>query len=101
MTVFFTLLMTATAFVFITYPFFKARLQPVEATEQDPAEELYARRDTTYSMLKELEFDYRSGILTEEDYKDLEARYKKKAISALKDIDNISQPSTEDNEIEN
>jgi hypothetical protein len=38
-------------------------------------------------MLKELEFDFQSGVLTEEDYRELEARYKRKAISILRDID--------------
>jgi hypothetical protein len=38
-------------------------------------------------MLKELEFDFQSGLLTDEDYRDLEARYKNRAISILKEMD--------------
>jgi len=51
-------------------------------------------------MLKELEFDFRSGILTEEDYRDLEAKYKRKAISILKDIDDSKKGNDEEEAIE-
>ena len=83
------LLMTVLTFIFITYPFFKKRsgLSAAGAVADDKLQELHSRRDTAYSMLKELEFDFQSGILTEEDYKDLEARYKGKAISILREID--------------
>ncbi len=83
------LLMTALTFIFVTYPFFKksSGLSIAGAVADDKLQELHSRRDTAYSMLKELEFDFQSGILTEEDYKDLEARYKGKAISILREID--------------
>jgi hypothetical protein len=42
-------------------------------------------------MLKELEFDLQSGILSKEDYQELEARYKSKAISVLKGIDGLKE----------
>ena len=51
-------------------------------------------------MLKELEFDFQSGILTEEDYRDLEARYKRKAISILRDVDNLEKGTEVEAEIE-
>lgn len=89
MSVFVALLLTVLAFVFITVPFsrFKRRLRPVESTQNEKLQELHSHRDTTYSMLKELEFDYQSGLLTDEDYRDLETRYRRKAISVLKNID--------------
>ncbi len=87
------LLMTVLTFIFITYPFFKKRpgLSAAGAVADDKLQELHSRRDTAYSMLKELEFDFQSGILTEEDYKDLEARYKGKAISILREIDSLAK----------
>ncbi|MBI2830607.1 MAG: zinc ribbon domain-containing protein [Chloroflexi bacterium] len=51
-------------------------------------------------MIKELEFDYQSGVLSEEDYRDLEVRYKKKAISLLKEADRAVVTSQEDDDIE-
>ena len=100
MTVFVALLLTVLTFVFITYPFFKQRFRLAGAVEDETQRELYSKRDTTYSMLKELEFDFQSGILTEEDYRDLETRYKRKAISTLKDIDSLAQGVEAEDEIE-
>ncbi len=51
-------------------------------------------------MLKELEFDYKSGTLSQEDYSDLEARYKTKAISILKKLDGLQEDSSPEDEIE-
>jgi hypothetical protein len=93
MTVFVALVLTLLTFAFIIYPFFKRRLPAVDSGGDENLQELYSQRDTTYSMLKELEFDLQSGILTDEDYRDLEAGYKSKAISTIKDIDNLQKGS--------
>jgi cytochrome c-type biogenesis protein CcmI len=98
MTVFGAIILTLVAFGFIAYPLFRERWRP--AAMDNEKSELYSRRDDTYAMLKELEFDLRSGILTEEDYQDLEARYKKKGISILKDIDGLEKGTRVDEEIE-
>ena len=96
MTVFVALALTVLVFAFITYPLLKQRLSSVDSVEDEELQELRSKRDTTYSMLKELEFDFQSGILTEEDYRDLEARYKSKAISILKNLDDIGKGSNLD-----
>ncbi len=72
----------------------------MDSEEDEKSRELHSKRDTTYSMLKELEFDLQSGILTDRDYQDLEARYKSKAISILRDIDNLKKGTTVEEEIE-
>ena len=100
MTVFLALVLTVLTFVFIVYPFFKQRSSSVDSTEDGGLQELYSKRDTTYSMLKELEFDFQSGILTDEDYRDLETRYKGKAISILRDIDGLGKGTEVEEEIE-
>ena len=100
MIVFVALVLTALTFAFITYPLFKQRLRSVDSVEGGKSRELYFQRDTTYSMLKELEFDFQSGTLTEEDYRDLEARYKEKAISILKGIDDLEKGTDVEAEIE-
>ncbi len=91
MTVFVALLLTMVTFAFVTYPFFRRRSHSVDSGEDEKLQELSFERDTTYSMLKELDFDFQSGILTEEDYRDLEARYKRKAISTLRNIDDAGK----------
>ncbi len=100
MTIFVALILTVLAFAFIAYPLLKQRLRSVDSVENEKLLELHSRRDTTYSMLKELEFDFQSGILTEEDYHDLEIRYKRKAISILRDTDNLEKGTDVEEEIE-
>ncbi len=100
MTVFVALVLTVLSFAFVAYPLFKRRLPAADSVEDEKFRELHSRRDTTYSMLKELEFDFQSGILTEEDYRDLEARYKRKAISILRDADDLAKGTEVEEEIE-
>ncbi len=100
MTVFIVLVLTVAAFAFIVYPFFKRKFGIVDTPRDTELQELHSRRDTTYSMLKELEFDYQSGILTEEDYRELEKRYKRKGISILKNIDQLGEGADLDDDIE-
>lgn len=100
MTIFVALVLTVLTFAFIVYPLFKQRLRSVASVEDEKLQELYSKKSTTYSMLKELEFDFQSGILTDEDYRSLETRYKGKAISTLRDIDNLEKAPEMEDEIE-
>ncbi len=100
MTDFVALILTMVTFVFVAYPLLKRRSPSVNSVEDEKQRELYSKRDTTYSMLKELEFDFQSGILTDEDYHDLEARYKRKAISILKNLDDVGKGANLEEEIE-
>lgn len=103
MTVFVAILLTVMTIAFIAYPLFRQRQRVAASGGEDRFWELYSRRDATYSMLKELEFDFQSGILTEQDYRDLEARYRGRAISVLRDIDAVEegiQVEDEEDEIE-
>ncbi len=100
MTVLVTLILTVLAFAFIIYPLLKRKSRSVNSVEDEKTRELNSKRDTTYSMLKELEFDFQSGILTEDDYQDLEIRYRRKAISILRDINDLEKGSEVEEEIE-
>ena len=51
-------------------------------------------------MLKELEFDHQSGLLTDDDYHDLETRYKGKAISILKDMEDTKKGDKAEDKVE-
>ena len=100
MTVFIAILLTVATFIFITYPLFRQKVIFADSVDDDKLKELNIKRDTAYSMLKELEFDFHSGILSEEDYRELEKRYKQKAISILKDADKLGEGANVDDEIE-
>ena len=99
MTIAASLILTVLVFAFIMYPFYRQRLRPLAPVESERLRELHSKRDTSYSMLKELEFDYASGILTEEDYRLLETKYKKKAIDVLKEMDNVENASPVEDEV--
>jgi hypothetical protein len=73
---------------FIGYPLVKEQL-PAEAEAElsEEAEELYRRKEATYSALKELEFDFKTGKLSETDYHELEERYRSEAVEVLEAID--------------
>ena len=100
MSVFIAVVLTVLTFAFIIYPLFRQRSPQEGLAEDEKLQELRSKRDTTYSMLKEMEFDLQSGILTEEDYRDLEARYKRKAISILRGIDDLKAGTNVEDEIE-
>lgn len=100
MTVFIAILLTVLTFAFITYPFFRQRVRSADSSDDEKLQELHSKRNTAYSMLKELEFDFQSGILTEEDYRELEARYKRKAIAILRNIDASEKGTNVEDEIE-
>ena len=96
------ILLVTLCFLFVAYPFFRSKPERPTAVDGGDGglDDLRSRRDTTYSMLKEVQFDYQSGILTEEDYKDLEARYKARAIALLKDMDGLAAAEGGEDEIE-
>jgi hypothetical protein len=56
-------------------------------SEGETIGELLARRDVAYRALKEIEFDFQSGKLLEEDYQALLARYRAEAVAILQQLD--------------
>jgi hypothetical protein len=94
MSTFVIILLTVAVFLYVAGPLRKQRRVEASASGNEHLDELQARRDTTYAMLKELEFDHESGLLADEDFMDLEDRYKGKAISILKDLD-VAEHSVE------
>lgn len=69
-------------------------------TENEELGELYSQRDATYSAIEELEFDLKSGTLSNEDFDVLKQSYKAKAVSILKEIDDKEKGPGLDGEIE-
>ncbi len=69
-------------------------------TENEELEELYSQRDATYSAIEELEFDVKSGTLSNKDSDELKQSYKAKAVSILKEIDDKEKGAGLDGDIE-
>ncbi len=55
--------------------------EPVDAEDAPPAE----RRDAEIETLREVEFEYRTGKLSEEDYRELRARHAEAAVRARRE----------------
>lgn len=81
------LIVVAVAFV-VAYPLWKPG--PAAKASPEPNDQLLAQKETTYTALKELEFDYALGNLTPEDHEALEEKYKDRAVSILKQLDERS-----------
>src|SRR3990170_8221714 len=78
----------ALSFGAIAWPFLGRRVNgdPVRKPIA-PWEDLVSQRDTTYQALKELEFEYNLGNLSDADYADLRERYRPQAAGVLQKLD--------------
>ena len=87
------------AAVFVVLPFFKRKFERVshEVGSRNPIEEelrrLNSEKESVYSALKEIDFDYSTGKLSKEDYDELENKYKTQAVALLKEIDSLGGKS--------
>src|SRR3990172_4533239 len=74
----------------IVWPLLRARSQVTIFNSFDSnhkAGDLQDRKETIYAAIKDIEFDYQMGKLSEEDFKALRQQYKEEAVSLLKEID--------------
>lgn len=61
----------------------------------DRRDELNEEKTTIYRALKELEFDYQAGHLSQDDYAELRSRYEGRAAHILKELDSLPpRPAT-------
>lgn len=77
---------------FVTAPFVLrvgSAERPAERARPVPPEleELLAEKETIYGAIEELDFDYKSGKLSEADHRRLRHRYEERAAIVLKAID--------------
>ncbi len=100
MTAFLVVALGVLALVFVTYPLFRKTPLSADPVEDGRLQVLQSKRDTLYSALEELRFDLESGTLTDDEHRDLEARYRTMAVSVLKDIDNLDESTEVEEEIE-
>lgn len=86
----------------VAYPLIRG--SSTEEDEEDPQDpylqELLSKKEAAYSALKELEFDYGTGKLSEEDFTELRDQYKAKAVSILKEIDEAKAGDSVEYQIE-
>ena len=76
--------------LYIALPFFKKK---TSNDKVDPGNnrliDLYETRDSLLSTLKDLELDREMGKISDEDFDEISAHYRREAINVLRDIDKL------------
>lgn len=94
MTIFTELLLIATVSFLVGYPLFSKRprsAKRIKTFDPDGLPHLLVQKEVAYATLKDLDFDFKTGKLSDEDYRELKGQYKREAIEILEKIDKISQ----------
>ena len=79
------ILVVAVAVWLVAAPLLKEETAPRYALEMDDAER---EKESIFTTLGEIEFDYRMQKLEEDDYESLRRKYRSKAVSILKEEEN-------------
>ena len=79
----------ALALVAVLMPFFRRQGAAPKEEPLSPADELQHEKDGIYLAIREIEFDYRTGKVSDEDYAALMTRYRARAIDLMKAVDQI------------
>jgi hypothetical protein len=83
---FIILLIFIGSIIYTIIPFFKKDVEKIEIRDEE-LERLKEEKESIYSIIKDIEFDYKTNKLSYEDYNSLINEYKKKAIIIMKEID--------------
>jgi len=95
-------LLVVIAGIYVLTPLFKepgGNLE-VELLAETELDRLLARKAMVYSNLKDLEFEYKMGRLSDGDFRRLEAGYKSEAAKLLQDLDRLGVAKDLDETIE-
>ena len=85
----------------IVYPLMTKRKDTeTDSPFEDKLDHLLLQKESSYLALKELEFDYTIGKLSEQDYERLRSKLERTALSLLKEIDRPKQEKGKEKEIE-
>ncbi len=81
------ILLAVVAVGLVGYPLIRQARESEDTEWMEDAADLHHRKESAYAALKELEFDYRTGKLSEADYHELEAKYRAEGLEALQQIE--------------
>lgn len=82
-------LLTIGVIAFIAYPLFSPTREKL-AQAPDALEALTAQRDSAYDAIRDLDLDFQSGKLSQDDYSALRDKYKARAAQLLQQIDTLT-----------
>jgi uncharacterized protein involved in exopolysaccharide biosynthesis len=94
-------IIAAAVAIYISLPFFRRTVdkeldnpEMLTNISEDPAVQklktLENQKDTLYSAIKDIEFDFSLGKLSADDFQELNTKYKIEAAGVLKEIDSLS-----------
>jgi hypothetical protein len=92
LTVILAALSSLLAIYFVVSPLLKAGRATL-VVEDDKLVELLGRRDSIMQAIKDLEFDYRVGKISQEDYQRLDQRLRRQAIGLMQQIEKVAPES--------
>lgn len=86
----------------ILHPLIRPRVSDALALEEseERAVALRQRKEDIYAAIKEMDFDFEMGKISEEDHEDLKSQYKARAIEILKELDTKEEVDEVDDSIE-
>ncbi len=84
----------------VLWPFVSASRDEERQTASSRMEDLLARREAIYATIRELDFDFETGKLTEEDYRAQREVWVEQGVLVLKELDALREsgayvPATE------
>jgi hypothetical protein len=83
------LLLSLAALAYVVWPLLKPGPAPI-MVEDDRLTELLGRKDAVLRAIKDLEFDYQVGKLSEEDYQLYDQRLRRQAVGLLQQIEQVA-----------
>jgi hypothetical protein len=83
------LVLSLAALAYVVWPLLKPGPAPI-LVEDDKLTELLGRKDAVLQAIKDLEFDYHVGKLSEEDYQLYDQRLRRQALGLLQQIEQVT-----------
>lgn len=88
------LVLSLAALAYVVWPLLKPGPAPV-MVEDDRLTELLGRKDAVLKAIKDLEFDYQVGKLSEEDYQLYDQRLRRQAVALMQQIEQVAPMSAD------
>ncbi len=82
------IVLMAAVLAFVALPLFRGARQETAAGDEELSE-LQARKTAAYTAIKELQFEYELGNLSPSDHRELEEKYKTRAVGIMKELDGV------------
>ncbi len=79
---------------YVGMPLFRRQVYGIGASQgadRDGYHRLLVLKENAYATIKDIQFDYKTGKISDEDYKELMAKYEAEAVDILKKIDDFKE----------